>query len=192
MRVWIGLYLCRCLCCCLGVALSPAAWKMSWKVSAASTYSKTCQCMSCWTKTSWSRRCTKVTVIREQLLTHLIFRLYTWIRVILCAGCVYGLSYGTRLDEDNCIALMPKGTNLLVFACWESFGSFSMAAPPLPAPLSLCRTPMSVPGQRLIWGVGSGGQTIPIQLQDKEQIWSECWLVTVLSHETMKFFIVLK
>lgn len=42
---------------------------------------------------------------------------YTILCHCVCAGSVYGLSYRTRLDEDNCIALMPNGNNLSVFVC---------------------------------------------------------------------------
>lgn len=48
-------------------------------------------------------------IIYQHTLLYSSTHLYTNTLVVCVAGSVYGLSYRTRIDEDNCVALMPNG-----------------------------------------------------------------------------------
>lgn len=83
---------------------------------------------------------------------------------VCVSGSVYGLSYRTRIDEDNCVALMPNG---------ETSADPGGAERSADLQSVLCRTPASVPGQRRLRAAGGGGQTVQVQPQDQQQIWWE-------------------
>lgn len=130
--------------------------------------------MSCWTKTSWSLRCTEVTASTFSCVScwHTWYPAWRHDSVLSCMQVVC-MAFPTGPDWTRTTAsLWCPTVKPSVFVC--PLRKHPVAAPSLPLPVSLCRTSVSVLGQRLVWDVGGGRQTLPIQLQDQEQIRSEC------------------
>ena len=113
----------RCLCWSLGVTSSLLRSTLLWTAWGHSSWSETCLCPSCWTKNSLSRLFTKVSqksnTYGRSVCTWalLLYVLQDDLLLTILTGSTYGLSYQTRIDEDNCYALLPNGMDARSITC---------------------------------------------------------------------------